>query len=143
MANKCDLATPEQLEDFRRFAEAEGLPLFTISAATTDGVRDLISHVARTLSELPPLKVYEPDFVRPEIRQPDRSFEVTVEDGIYYVDAPWLENLMSTINPDDYESLQYFQRVLRESGIIDRLDQMGIGEGDTVDIQGFQFEYIH
>ena len=143
VANKCDLATPEQLEDFRRFAEAEGLPLFTISAATTDGVRDLISHVARTLSELPPLKVYEPDFVRPEIRQPDRSFEVTVEDGIYYVDAPWLENLMSTINPDDYESLQYFQRVLRESGIIDRLDQMDIGEGDTVDIQGFQFEYIH
>jgi len=49
---------------------------------------------------------------------------------------------MRTCDPDDYESLQYFQRVLRNSGIIDKLEEMGIDEGDTVDIHGFQFDFV-
>ena len=142
-ANKCDLASPEQIEAFRAFAEGQGLPFFAISAAGRQGLRELIDCIAARLATLPPVKTYEADFVRPEvIPGQDRSFRVEAEDGIYYVDAPWLEPIMATINPNDYESLQYFQRVLRESGIIDRLDEMGVQEGDTVDIGGFQFEYI-
>ena len=58
------------------------------------------------------------------------------------MEADWLEQILSTVNMDDYASLQYFQRVLRDCGIIDKLDAMGIQEGQTVDIFGFQFEYI-
>ncbi|MBR6789530.1 MAG: GTPase ObgE [Oscillospiraceae bacterium] len=144
VANKCDLATEEQIADFRAYIEEQGLPFFEISAAAHQGLRELIDRIASDLQTLPPVKTYEPEYVRPEVTVgQDRSFNVEVEDGIYYVDAEWLDPIMATINPEDYESLQYFQRVLRESGIIDKLDEMGVKEGDTVDISGFQFEYIH
>lgn len=145
LANKCDLATPEQIEAFRKYIEWKGLPFFEISAAMTKGTAEVIRYVAEQLQKLPPLKRYEPEFVRPDpdaVRN-DRSFTVEVEDGVYYVDAPWLEGILSMVNMEDYSSLQYFQRVLRESGIIDKLDAMGVQEGDTVDILGFRFEYVH
>ncbi|MBQ4050342.1 MAG: GTPase ObgE [Oscillospiraceae bacterium] len=144
VANKCDLATEEQIADFRAYIEEQGLPFFEISAAAHQGLKELIDRIAADLQTLPPVKTYEPEYVRPEVTVgQDRSFHVEVEDGVYYVDAEWLDPIMATINPEDYESLQYFQRVLRESGIIDKLDEMGVEEGDTVDISGFQFEYIH
>ena len=71
-----------------------------------------------------------------------RDFEIEIEDGIYYVSAPWLEPILRTVNMDDYSSLQYFQRVLRSSGIIDKLEEMGIEEGETVNIFGFEFDFI-
>ena len=70
------------------------------------------------------------------------KFEVETEDGVYYVDAKWLEPVMRTLDMDDYSSLQYFQQVLRKSGIIDKLENMGINEGDTVNIMGFEFDYV-
>ena len=72
----------------------------------------------------------------------DTKFEVVVEDGVYFVDAKWLEPIMRTVSMDDYSSLQYFQQVLRRSGIIDKLEEMGIDEGDTVNILGFEFDYL-
>ena len=65
------------------------------------------------------------------------------EEGVYVIDAPWLEQALSTVDMDDYESLQYFQRVMRSSGIIDKLEEMGIQEGDTVELFGFQFDFIN
>ena len=65
-----------------------------------------------------------------------------MQDGIYYVDAKWLEPIMRTVNMEDYSSLQYFQRVLRSSGIIDALENMGIPEGATVNILGFEFDFV-
>ena len=70
------------------------------------------------------------------------KFDIEIEDGVYYVDAKWLEPVMRTISMDDYSSLQYFQQVLRKSGIIDKLEKMGINEGDTVNILGFEFDYV-
>ena len=69
-------------------------------------------------------------------------FDIHVEDGVYIVEADWLMPALGMVDMDDYESLQYFQRVLRQSGIIDRLEEMGIQEGDTVSILNFEFEYI-
>ena len=65
-----------------------------------------------------------------------------MEDGVYIVEADWLMHVLGMVDMDDYESLQYFQRVLRLSGIIDRLEELGIQEGDTVSILNFQFEYL-
>ncbi len=57
-------------------------------------------------------------------------------------DAPWLLDIMNDINPEDYESLQYFERVLRSSGIIDALKKSGIAEGDTVSVYDVEFDYV-
>jgi len=142
-ANKCDVATEDQLADFRAFIAEKGLPYFEISAVTHQGVTPLINAVARELDRLPPIKIYEPE---PEpLFEPDSSnpFTVRVEDGVYIVEADWLPQVVGSVNMDDYESLQYFQRVLRKSGIIDRLEEMGIREGDTVSIFDLEFEFVH
>ena len=144
-ANKCDLATEEQIERFRQYIEAKGIPFFPIIAASHTGVKELIQEVIDQLQTLPPVRVYETEYVHelPKAGLGDRSkYEITEENGIFYVEADWLEQILSTVNMDDYASLQYFQRVLRDCGIIDKLDEMGIQEGQTVDIFGFQFEYI-
>ena len=65
-----------------------------------------------------------------------------VEEDVYIVEADWLMRVLGMVDMNDYESLQYFQRVLRLSGIIDRLEEMGIQEGDTVSILNFEFEYL-
>ncbi len=144
VANKCDLAQPEQIQRFRDYIAEKGLELFEISAATTSGTRELVQATAQKLSELPPILQYEPEAPsQEELADNARgSFEIQVEDGVYYVYAPWLEPILRTVNMDDYSSLQYFQRVLRSSGIIDKLEEMGISEGDTVDIFGFEFDFV-
>lgn len=145
-ANKCDMATDEQIAAFREFIESKGIPFFCISAATTKGTSELIMKVAEFLDTLPPIKEYEAEPI-PQNELDEKAighkFTVTIDDnGVYCVEAQWLEPIMRTINIDDYSSLQYFQKVLRSSGIIDKLDEMGISEGDIVSIQGFEFDYV-
>lgn len=145
-ANKSDMATDEQIEAFRSYIEEQGIPFFCISAATTQGTSELIQKVAEVLDTLPPIKEYEPDPI-PQAELDEKAglgqkFEITVEDDVYYVEAPWIEPIMRTINIDDYSSLQYFQRVLINSGIIAKLEEMGINEGDTVSLQGFEFDFV-
>ena len=146
-ANKCDMATPEQIADFKAFAEKQGLPVFEISAATTQGTKELIDAAYRELEKLPPIKEYEVEPPAPaeldEQAGNGERFEITRgDDAVFYVTAPWLEHIMRTVDMDDYASLQYFQRVLRNSGIIDKLEEMGIEEGDTVNIFGFEFDFV-
>ncbi|MCD7810568.1 MAG: GTPase ObgE [Ruminococcus sp.] len=145
-ANKCDMASEEQIAAFRSYIEEKNIPFFCISAATTQGTSELIQKVAEVLNTLPPIREYEPDPI-PQAELDERAgvgqkFEITVDDDVYYVDAPWIEPIMRTIDIDDYSSLQYFQRVLINSGIISKLEEMGISEGDTVSLQGFEFDYV-
>ncbi|PWM37514.1 MAG: GTPase ObgE [Clostridiales bacterium] len=142
--NKTDIATGEQVEEFRQFITGQGYACFEVSAATGKGLQELMNAVWQELLTLPPIKQYEPDpapVVDPGSLS-GRRFEVKVEDGVYFVDAPWLSQVLGSVNMDDYESLQYFQRVLRDSGIIDRLIELGIKDGDTVSILDFEFDYV-
>lgn len=145
-ANKSDMASEEQIERLRSYIEEQGMRFFSISAATTQGTKELMDAVAEKLAELPPVKIFEAQPIPQEewLRKVSnrQEFSIEVEDGIYYVDAVWLEPILRTVNMEDYSSLQYFQRVLRSSGIIDRLEEMGIEEGDTVDVCGFAFDFI-
>lgn len=145
-ANKCDMADEEQITRLKEFIEAKGMKFFAISAATTQETKELMNAVAEELEKLPPVKEYKPEPVtQEEIEEKALSntkFEVETEDGVYYVDAKWLEPVMRTLDMYDYSSLQYFQQVLRKSGIIDKLENMGINEGDTVNIMGFEFDYV-
>ncbi|MBE6856308.1 MAG: GTPase ObgE [Ruminococcus sp.] len=145
-ANKSDMATEEQIDELRSYIEDKGLPFFCISAATTMGTAELINKVSEVLDTLPPIKEFEPDPI-PQAELDEKAgqgqkFEITEEDGVYYVEAPWIEPIMRTINIEDYSSLQYFQRVLISSGIIAKLEEMGIEEGDTVSLEGFEFDYV-
>lgn len=142
-ANKADIASEEQIKAFKEFIECKGFPFYTISAASHQGVEELVLAISAELSKLPPVKIYEPEQRLPDELDVDRSgFTIRVEDGVYIVDAPWLARSLLHVNMDDYESLQYFQRLLHSSGIIDKLREMGVHEGDTVSIFDFEFDYI-
>lgn len=145
-ANKSDMATPEQVERLRNYVEDHGLLFYEISAATTKGTKELMYGVWERLSVLPPVKQFEAQPLTQEELDDKllskKDFRVTVEDGVYFVEADWLLDILRTANMDDYSSLQYFQNVLRTSGIIDKLEEMGIEEGDTVSIFDFEFEYL-
>lgn len=146
-ANKADMATEEQIEDLRSFIEAKGLPFYCISAATTQGTKELVMKIAEVLETLPPIKEYEaepiPQAELDEMLGVDKKFTIELEDDVYYVEAPWIQPIMRTVDPDDYSSLQYFQRVLINSGIIAKLEEMGVKEGDTVSIEGFEFDFVY
>lgn len=145
-ANKSDMAADEQIADFKEYIESKGIEVVEISAATTKGTDELVDKIAEMLSKLPPVKRYEAQpLTREELDEKlltKKDFNVTVEDGIYFVEADWLYDILRVVNMDDYSSLQYFQRVLQTSGIIDKLEEMGINEGDTVAIFDFEFEYM-
>lgn len=145
-ANKSDMAAPEQIAQFREYIESKGYAFYEISAATTSGTKELVYGIWDKLKDLPPVKEFEAQpLTQQELDEKlitNRDFNVTVEDGIYFVEADWLWDILRLVNMDDYSSLQYFQRVLRSSGIIDKLEEMGINEGDTVSIFDFEFDYI-
>lgn len=144
VGNKCDLVDEEEIERIKTYFEEKGYRFFPIMAAIAEGTKELINYVAAELAKLPPLKHYEVEGrLVEEPKWNGRNFKIRVENGIYHIDdAPWLMDIMNTVDPDDYESLQYFERVLRTSGIIEALEKQGIMEGDTVQVEDIDFEYV-
>ena len=143
--NKIDMATDEQRASFRSFIEDKGLPYFEICAPILEGTQALINAAAAMLATLPPILQYEPEPVPMETllkHKPEQGFVVRKVDDVFYVEAPWMVKVLSKVDPEDYESLQYFQRVLRSSGILDELERQGVVEGDTVNIYDLEFEYV-
>ena len=143
-ANKCDLLMPESdnLERLRAHVEAAGCELYEISAGTTQGTRNLMRVVAEKLKALPPVTVYEPEYVEPVVEAGDpMALEIDHEGSTWLISGAWLERLISDINFDDYESRNYFDQQLRKCGLFARLEEMGIKDGDVVSIYDFEFEY--
>ena len=141
-ANKVDASIPEQLELLREYADKHGYELYPISAVTGEGVKELLAAVVRKLDELPPIKVYEPDIEPEEEFVPMKPIEVKVVGGVYELSGGGLEKAIGNTNFGDYESLQYFQKLLVDSGAIDMLERAGIKEDDTVRIGEYEFDYI-
>ena len=142
-ANKSDIMEDESLlASLRKHVEALGYPLFTISAAAHQGVRELTYAVANRLRELPPVAVYAPEYVkRPPTVDVSQPLDITVEENVYMIEGPWLQRLISNTNFSDYESRMWFDKMLRESGLFDRLEAMGIRDGDLVSMYNLEFEY--
>ena len=143
VANKTDLlADPEQLESFRAHVEAQGYQFMSMSAATHQGTRELVGRIGAMLSTLPPVTIYEPEYVpRPPQIDTSAPLEIHREDDTWLVEGPWLERLMANINFSDYESRMYFDKMLRQSGLFDRLEDMGIQDGHIVSMYNLEFEY--
>ena len=143
-ANKTDLLMPESdnLERLKARCDDLGIELYEISAGTTQGTRNLMRVVAEKLRTLPPVTIYEPEYVAPVVEAGDpNALEIEHYGSTWLITGTWLERLIMDINFDDYESRNYFDLQLRKCGLFARLEEMGIEDGDVVDIYDFQFEY--
>ena len=143
-ANKCDLIPDgsENLSRLRDYVTAKGYEFYEISAATTQGTHRLMQTIAARLQELPPVTVYEPEYVKPLAEAGAvEALKIEQMDDLWIVTGRWLQRLIADINFADYESRMYFDRQLRKSGLFERLEQMGIQDGDTVSIYDFEFDY--
>lgn len=146
VANKTDVLDREVVDiaAFEAFVRESGRELIYVSAATGRGLDELIRTCDRLLGQLPPLRIYESE-IEVEAELPaagERHTEVRRENEKYIVEGEWLITLMNQINPDDWESMNYFQRVLQRAGVFALLEQRGCRDGDTVSIYDFEFDYV-
>ena len=139
-ANKMDLPDgPEYRELFRE--KYPDVPVFAVSAATRQGFDELLDAVARKLSELPPVTPYEQEEFLDDL--PDLSgYTVRKDGGVYLVEGAAMERLLGSVNFEDTDSMKWFHLTLRRTGVIDALRKAGAGEGDTVQIEDMQFDFI-
>jgi GTP-binding protein len=146
-ANKEDLgASEETRQGLESLCREKGWKLFWLSAESGVGIRPIIEEAAKQLEELPPLKEYEADYVPVEESLPDYSTQrtvVTKEGDVWYVEGEWLRLFLQKINFSDKDSLRYFQKVMKDSGVEDAMQKAGVKDGDTVDIYGLEFDYVY
>lgn len=144
--NKIDMAEPEDIEKFRAYVEGKGYEYYSICAPILEGTRELMNVVWNKLQHLPPIKEYETEEIPVEsILENDKTgFKITrQEEGYYVVEAAWFPKVLKGIDVEDYEALQYMQRVLEKSGVFDALKREGIQEGDIVSLYDIEFEYVN
>ena len=145
LANKTDALDREivDIPAFESYVRSQGWELLYVSAVTGEGLDEMIRLVAERLKDLPPMKVYEREY-EPEDAYVGGGKETTIrrENDTFYVEGEWLFNLMGQINFDDYESLNFFQRVLQKSGVFEALEAKGCKDGNTVSIYDFEFDYV-
>lgn len=145
IANKCD-ALDESVVDtqaFEKFVDANGWEMLYVSAVTHEGIPEMIHRVSERLRLLPPVTVYESELPQETAEATGvRETVIRRENNTFFVEGDWIYNLMGRINFDDYESLNYFQRVLQTAGVFAMLEERGCHDGDTVSIYGFEFDFV-
>ena len=148
VANKIDsiLEEDEIFVRFKEYVEKEKLEVVYVSAVTGEGLDKLVKVASDKLRTLPPITIYEPEYMPEEEAYTStagaKETFVRREGDVFVVEGEWLYNFMGQINFDDYESLNFFQRVLIKNGVIDKLRQAGVEEGDTVSIYDFEFDFV-
>ena len=148
VANKTDMLYDEEVfENFKKKVQELGFDkVFKMSAATRDGVDDVIKEAARMLKEIPitELEIAEDERYIPEEKK--FTYEIRVEEGeeydTYYVFGSFVDRLLSAVNVHDADSLRYFHKVLKNKGVLDELREMGIQDGHMVNLNDFEFEYL-
>ncbi len=147
IANKCDSVTdPTTADRIKEYAADKNIELIFISAATKQNITQMIHSVQKRLLTLPPVVIYETEFVgQPAENVIDREnheVEIRREGNTFYVEADWLWRLIGSVNFEDRDSLRYFQRILKSSGVIEKLEESGCRDGDSVSIYDFEFDFI-
>jgi len=146
-ANKSDMIEEGDFdkEAFEAYISKMGYELIYISALTNNNVKELVRRAASKLKELPPMKIFEADYVPEDNIVDDRGTrDILIKNvnGVYVVEAEWIYNLMGSINFEDYESLMYFQKVLKNAGVFEKLENYGVKDGDTVSLYDFEFDFV-
>ncbi|MDO4269850.1 MAG: GTPase ObgE [Eubacteriales bacterium] len=145
VANKVDLLGDdrEPVERLKAYADAHGFRFAELSAATNQGVSELIRLTWDELRELPPVFTYEPEFVEAGDEVSERDWTVEKVEDYYVISGAWVDKVMGSVNVDDYESRQYMDRMLKNVGVYKKLEEMGVKEGDFVVIGEMEFEYVY
>lgn len=143
MLNKADMAqNEEELEKLKNHFTELGFETFITSAALGKGLNEVLDCIIRTLPGIERTPLF---FSNEELElhtfEPEKEYEITHKGDTYYVEGPMMRRLTYSVNMDDYESMAYFQKVLKNKGVFAELEAMGIKDGDYVDIEGFEFEY--
>ncbi len=139
VANKCDLLEDQGI--FDKFEKETGKKLIKMSAATTEGVKNLVDSMANELAKLPPITQLE--FEKFEYEIVDKSiYNIDLEDGVYVVSGPFVEEIAKKAYLDDVDSFNWFQRKMREQGVLDELRELGAKDGDTVRVLDIEFTLI-
>lgn len=144
-ANKCDLLgdNREPIEALKAYVEERGYTFFEISAGAHQGLHELTMAAAGKLKDLPPVTVFEADYVAPEVRLGTADDLVIRKfDDVWTIEGDWLDRLVARVNFSDYESRMYLDRKLHEAGVYDRMEAMGLEDGDTISIAELHFEYL-
>ena len=144
VANKIDILEDESVyEEFKTTLEDRGYKVFKMSAATREGIDDVIAYVSQVLKDAEEIElVSEEELYVPELDAiEEEGLQVEIEDGVYVVTGKALRRIMYSVNFDDMESLQYFQKAMESQGVFDKLREMGIEDGDTVKIYEIEFEF--
>ena len=149
VANKIDSADNES-DSYKKFlerCESLGRRVVFVSAITGEGLDELVRVTKEELSSLPPLTVYDSEITEEDeaVRSISGNVETEVrrEGNKFIVEGEWLFNFMGQINFSDYESLNYFQRILQKNGVIEKLREAGVKENDTVSIYDFEFDFVY
>ena len=144
VANKCDLLGEDRsnIDRLREHVEALGFEFFEMSAVTHEGTREVVNECMSLISKIPVMGTIEADYVPPEPKV-DTAGELTIEkdDDTWFVEGPWLEKLVARINFSDYESRMYFDKIMREAGVFEKMEAAGVKDGDTVCIYDLMFDY--
>lgn len=144
-ANKIDTLYEGENDDaitlLREEFEPKGIKVFPISAVSGKGVRELLFYVREMLDQIgdEPV-VFEPEYV-PVNTDVEEPYTVSVEDGVYVVEGPRIEKMLGYTNLESEKGFDFFQKFLKENGILDELEKAGIQEGDTVRMYGLEFDY--
>ena len=117
-----------------------------MSAATREGVDEVIKEAARMLQEIPITDLVIPDEERYIPEEKKFTYEIKAVKGVenvtYYVTGSFVDRLLNAVNVNDADSLRYFHKVLKNKGVLDKLREMGIQNGDIVNLNDFEFEYV-
>ena len=143
--NKCDtLLEAEKEEKLAALRAHFGCEVYPVSAVSGEGIEALLYHVIDRLAALPPITVYDEEQAPTQAPQDPMAYTVRRESGsgIFILEGAWLEKLVSNVNFEDRESLNYFERRLREAGVYERLGESGCKDGDTVSLYGIEFDFV-
>ena len=146
VANKIDILEDESVyEEFKTTLEERGYKVFKMSAATREGIDDVIAYVSQILKDAEETElVSEEELYVPELDdEQEEGLQVEIEDGVYVVTGKSLRRIMYSVNFEDMESIQFFQKTMESQGVFDKLREMGIEDGDTVKIYDIEFEFYN
>ena len=122
----------------------EGMKVFPISAVSGQGVKELLWHINSMLKDADQTVVeFEPEYNLDSYDDPTEPFTVEKgdEEGVFIVEGPRIERMLGYTNLESEKGFVFFQKFMKDNGILDQLDELGIQEGDTVKIYGHEFEY--
>ncbi|MBQ4107814.1 MAG: GTPase ObgE [Clostridia bacterium] len=148
VANKVDSLDKNvvDVDEFEKYVKNNGWDLIYISAYTGENTEELVEMISEKLATLPPLTIYEAEYTEEDALyndEDDHAVTITRDSsGTYVVEGEWLYNLVGQVNFEDRESLMFFQRVLLKSGVIDKLKEAGCGDGDSVSMYDFEFDFV-